>query len=406
MIRGWKESTTAGVSHPEGFRTSATRAGLKATGDDVALIASDQPAAVAGTFTRNLVQASCVLYSRTIARSGRAQAIVVNAGNANACNGGQGDRDTLMMADVAGECLEVDPRLVLVASTGVIGQPLPMALVTKGIRQAAGHLTRGARADQRTAKAIMTTDLRPKQIAVTYRSTAHAGEVRIGGVCKGSGMIAPNMATMLCFITTDALVAPEHLQQALSQAVDVTFNRVTVDGDTSTNDMCLALANGVSGVEIAPGEPLDDFAAALKRVCRYLAREVARDGEGATKLIEVTVRGASAQETADRMARVIAESPLVKTAMFGCDPNWGRILAAAGRAGVPFEPECAEVLLGDICVYRRGLGAPFDAGAATEYLRSREIAITLNLNSGVHECTVWTCDFSFDYVRINAEYHT
>lgn len=406
MIRGWKESTTAGVSHPEGFRTTATRAGLKGTGDDVALLVSDRPAAAAGTFTRNRVQASCVTHSRGIVSAGLAQAIVVNAGNANACNGRQGDRDTLMMAGVTGECLQIDPTLVLVASTGVIGHPMPMGLVTKGIRHAAEHLARGPRADQQTARAIMTTDLRPKQIAVTYRSTAHAGEVRIGGVCKGSGMIAPNMATMLCFITTDAAVAPERLQEALAQAVDATFNRVTVDGDMSTNDMCLVMANGASGVQVAVGEPLDDFAAALKRVCRYLAREVARDGEGATKLIEVTVRGAPAQETADRIARVVAESPLVKTAMFGCDPNWGRILAAAGRAGVPFEPECTEVLLGDICVYCRGLGMQFDASAASEYLRSREIAITVNLHSGVHECTVWTCDFSFDYVRINAEYHT
>lgn len=397
----------AGVTYPEGYLAAAVRAGLKTQGDDLALIVSDRAATVAGVFTTNRVHAACVRYSREVARKGSARAIACNAGNANACNGPRGDRDTERMAELAALGLELPVDQVLVASTGVIGRPLPMELLEEAIPRAARGLSRGADTDLRVVQAIMTTDTRPKLAAAEFHSDEWAGPIRIGGVCKGSGMIAPNMATMLCFLTTDAAVEPALLQSALVRAVQRTFNRVTVDSDTSTNDMCLALANGSGPTRIdARGPALDDLTEALRRVCEQLARAIARDGEGATKLVEVEVCGAANEEDADRIARTIAESPLVKTALFGNDPNWGRILAAAGRAGVPLDPDRVAVDLCGFEVYRSGSGVPFDAEAARAALQGDEVAITVDLGMGSASAKYWTCDFSYDYVRINAEYHT
>jgi glutamate N-acetyltransferase/amino-acid N-acetyltransferase len=407
VITVWKEQQDGGVTFPEGFVASAVRCGLKTEGDDLALIVSDSAASVAGLFTTNRVQASCVGYSRRVVRTGRARAIICNAGNANACNGEQGEEDTRRMAELVARGLNINPAEVLVAQTGVIGHPMPMEKIETGAPAAVEALDREPGTDMKVARAIMTTDTRPKTFAAECDSDTWNGIARFAGVCKGSGMIAPNMATMLCFLTCDARIPSPLLQTALARAVERTFNRTTVDGDTSTNDMVLALASGLGECSISvEGPAFEDFRDALERVCRHLAREVARDGEGATKLVEVVVQGAASEEGAARIAKTIAESPLVKTALFGNDPNWGRILMAAGRAGVPFAPATAEVLLGDIAVFREGTGVPFDEMAAHDYLKSNEIRITVDLHAGSHQATVWTCDYSYDYIKINAEYHT
>ena len=406
MISKWEE-VEAGVTFPEGFAAAAVRAGLKRSGDDLCLIVSDRDAAAAGCFTTNVVQASCVRWSRQIAGAGAALAIVCNAGNANACNGDRGERDNRRMAEIVGLKIGAAVDSILTASTGVIGQPLPLEKVEEGVAKFAESLGRSPEADMEVARAMMTTDTRPKLLAAACESDQWPGPIRIGGVCKGSGMIAPNMATMLCFLTTDADIPPALLQQALSRAVARTFNRMTVDGDTSTNDMVLALANGAGGTRIdSEGSALEDFGDALERVCQFLAKEVARDGEGATKLVEVVVRGAATESGAERIARTVAESPLVKTALFGCDPNWGRILMAAGRAGIPFDPQRTEVRVGHVRVFADGTSVPFDEKEASTYLNRKEIKIILDLHAGLHEATVWTCDYSYDYIRINAEYHT
>jgi glutamate N-acetyltransferase/amino-acid N-acetyltransferase len=404
MITAWGE-VEAGITYPEGFAAAAVRAGLKRAGNDLCLIVSDRQAAAAGLFTTNVVQASCVRWSRQIAESGRALAIVCNAGNANACNGARGDVDNRRMAELVGSRLGVSAESVLTASTGIIGQPLPLDKVEAGVAQFAESVARSAEVDLEVARAMLTTDTRPKLKAVSIRSDRSDGFYKIGGVCKGSGMIAPNMATMLCFLTTDAQIPPDSLKQALSRAVKRTFNRMTVDGDTSTNDMILALANGASGVAV-DSAGFDDFCEALERVCLYLAKEVARDGEGATKRVEITVRGAESEKAAERIGRTIAESPLVKTALFGCDPNWGRIMMAAGRAGIPFDPSRASVHIGEVQVFANGTSLPFDAKEASTYLSHKDVSIVLDLHSGNEQSTFWTCDYSYDYIKINAEYHT
>ncbi len=407
MITEWNETTEQGITYPQGFRASGVRCGLKIEGKDLALLIADSPAVAAGVFTTNQVKASCVTWSQQVTRRGTARAIVCNAGNANACNGEQGDRDNARIAEIAAQQFGCAAEEVVVASTGVIGHLLPVERLEDGVPRAATRLGRSPEHDADVSRAIMTTDIRPKLVAVSCRSDAWEGALRFGGVCKGSGMIAPNMATMLCFLTTDVRISARLLQQALSRAVERTFNRVTVDGDTSTNDMCIALASGMGEYEVREHRAaLADFTEALERVCRKLAREVARDGEGATKLVEVAVKGAGTEAGAAQIAKTIAESPLVKTALFGCDPNWGRILAAAGRAGVAFDPGQAYVALGGIPVFDRGRGLPFDAAAANCYLRQEEVSLLVDLRQGSEAAIAWTCDFSYDYVRINAEYHT
>ena len=406
MLTVWKE-VESGVTYPEGFVASGVRCGLKTHGDDLALLVSDSACTIAGVFTTNRVQAACVRYSRRVVKTGTARAVLVNAGNANACNGEQGDADNRTLAEWVSRPLNVPPDAVLIASTGIIGHPMPMEKLQAGIADAVAGLDRQENTDLSVAKAIMTTDLAPKLIAVEGDSDQWVAPIRLGGMCKGSGMIAPNMATMLAFITTDARLPAPLLQEALKRATAASFNCVTVDGDTSTNDMCLLMASGMGDGEISrPGAAFEDFVEALTRICVILAKKIARDGEGATKLVEIVVRGAATEAGAHTIAKTVAESPLVKTALYGNDPNWGRILMAAGRAGVPFDPNRIDVRIGEHLVCSAGGGVVFDHDAAHAYLTSDEVQIVLDLNLGDECATIWTCDFSYDYVKINAEYHT
>jgi glutamate N-acetyltransferase / amino-acid N-acetyltransferase len=407
MITVWNPQLNAGITHPEGFVAAGVRCGLKSAGEDIALIVSDSEATCAGVFTTNRVQAACVQYSRKIVKRGTARAIFVNAGNANACNGEQGEADNSTLADWISRRLHIAPDEVLTASTGIIGHLLPMDKLEAGIAEAVNSLDRDEQTDQTLSRAIMTTDTRPKMLAVEVDSDQWVAPVRFGGMCKGAGMIAPNMATMLAFVTTDVRIPAPLLQEALTRAVATSFNSVTIDGDTSTNDMCLVLASGMGDGEITrQGAAFEDFVEALTRLCVELAKEIARDGEGATKLAEIIVRGAATESGAHRIARTIAESPLVKTALFGCDPNWGRLLMAAGRAGVPFDPGLLEVRIGEHIVCSAGASVPFDRDAAHDYLTQKDVQIILDLNLGEESATVWTCDYSYDYIKINAEYHT
>jgi glutamate N-acetyltransferase / amino-acid N-acetyltransferase len=407
MIVRWEQDTTQGVTYPLGFKASAVRAGLKSEGDDLALIACDDTANVAAVFTTNRVVASSVKLSRRAAAKGSARAVICNAGNANACNGLAGDEDAVRMAQLTAGGLSAGIDDILVAQTGIIGVPMPMQKVEDAVPRAVATLGSGRETDQSVARAIMTTDLVPKSIAAECLAESWVAPIRFGGVCKGSGMIAPNMATMLCFLTTDASVPASLLQPALAHAVDRTFNRMTVDGDTSTNDMVVLMASGKgAGVITTEGPALDAFRIALERVCRHLAREVARDGEGATKLVDVVVSGARAEADAVKVARTIAESPLVKTALYGCDPNWGRLLMAAGRAGVDFDMDLVEAQIGPYTVCRNGQSVPFDVDGASSYLKSKEVTLKVDLHSGGAEATFWTCDYSYDYIKINADYHT
>lgn len=378
---------------PKGFQLAGTRCGLKNKRNDLGLIYCPEPASVAGVFTTNLVHASCVDFTRAVVGNGRMQAMVVNSGNANCCTGLQGERDTARMAELVASALGIDKALVGVASTGVIGKLIDMAKVEKGIADAATKLSNDPKPFM---DAILTTDLVEKEASTS------CGSALVYGVCKGSGMIAPNMATMLAYVITDAVVSPEVLDRVLRQAVEVSFNCMTVDSDTSTNDMAVVMASGASG--FSPSE--EELLVALTEVCVSLAKQVAKDGEGATKLVEICVRG-----TADpkRVARTIADSPLVKTAMFGCDPNWGRILAAAGRSGVSFDPSIARLVLvasgEDHVLFEDGAPAPFDPKHVSTALKSDYVRVELDLGAG-EEATVYTCDFGYGYVRINAEYHT
>lgn len=378
---------------PKGFRFAGVRCGLKNRRNDVGLIASDRPCSVAGVFTQNLFHAACVDYSRQVVANGTARAILVNSGNANCCTGEQGVRDTLRSAELVGSALGVEPEEVAVASTGVIGHLLDMAKLERGIAASARALA----GDPGPFKeAILTTDLVEKE----SRAIVEAGTLY--GVAKGSGMIAPNMATMLGFLVTDLEVDSASLQRTLERSVAKSFNRLTVDGDTSTNDMVLVLANGASGVRPEP----EMLQAAMDDVCVSLAKQIAQDGEGATKLIEVRVNGSA---DPNRVARTIAESPLVKTAMFGCDPNWGRIMAAAGRSGVEFDPREARLTIvsagEEHLLFEEGGPAAFDAKRVSTALKSDAVLIQLDLGPG-ESATVYTCDFGYGYVRINAEYHT
>ena len=393
------------VTAPRGFRAAGVACGIKARGGlDLALIVSDVPASAAAVFTTNKAQAAPILVSRDrLARSqGRISAIVVNSGCANACTGSDGLEHANAMTRAAADALGCGPIAVLVASTGVIGVRLDMAKVGAGITAAAGKLARNGAAA--AARAIMTTDPFPKEAAVEVVS--ERGTFRVGGIAKGSGMIEPLMATMLGFITTDASVEPGLLHRALKAAVDDTFNAITVDGECSTNDCVFVLANGASGVTLGDGD-LHLLVDVLKRVCEPLAIGIVRGGEGATKLITVRVVGAISNEEARRAARAIANSPLVKTAIHGGDPNWGRLVAVAGRSGSAFVLEGAAVRMGPIELFSHG--APHDelAPEAAEYLQGRDIEIEVDLGTaGKGQSQMWTCDLSAEYVRINAEYRT
>lgn len=397
---------TGGVTAPLGFTAAGVAAGIKngTNKKDVALLVSDRPARAAGVFTRNRVKAHPVLLTMRHLEDGTACAVVMNSGNANACNGPRGMDDAEGMAAEVAFLLGVPEEQVLVASTGVIGQPMPVEKVEEGIRLAAESLSREGGAD--AAAAIMTTDTVAKEAAVTVELDGCT--VTVGGMAKGSGMIHPNMATMLAFITTDALIAPSKLKQALSRAVDRTFNMITVDGDTSTNDMVLILANGAAGNPPlgSDGPAFTAFCTALEEVCRTLAVAVARDGEGATKLLEVRVRGAVNEQEARLAARTVAASNLVKAAVFGADANWGRVLCAAGYSGASFNPGAVDIYLGDIKVAENGGALPFDEEAASRVLAADHVVFTIDFREGTGKATAWGCDLTYDYVRINGSYRT
>jgi glutamate N-acetyltransferase/amino-acid N-acetyltransferase len=396
---------TGAVSAPAGFRAAGIACGIKKNGKpDLALIVSDRPAASAAVFTLNKAQAAPVLVSkaRLAASNGRQRVVVINSGCANACTGPDGIRMAEQMADAAARAAFVDPAEVLVASTGVIGVALNRDTVAAGIATAAAALS--ASGGPEAARAIMTTDPFPKETAVEV--TLPGGTFRVGGIAKGSGMIEPLMATMLAVVTTDAAIEPALLQRALTAVVDETFNAISVDGECSTNDCVFALANGASGVAIG-AEDLDQFVEALRRVCEPLAMGIVRGGEGATKLVTIDVTGAQSSAEAKKAARAIANSPLVKTAVHGADPNWGRLVAVAGRAGVAFELDHARVQIGDVELFADG--RPFDERAplASAHLKGSDVALRVDLGTGgPGVARMWTCDLSAEYVRINAEYRT
>ena len=397
-----------GVCSARGFRAAGVAAEIKYKGrNDVALIVADAPCAAAAVFTTNRVAAAPVLYDRGIARSGKVQAILANSGCANACTGEQGLKDAKLSALVTAGELGIDPRHVLVASTGVIGRRLPMDRLLAGMKLAAKSLGRTAAHGLAAEKAVMTTDTKPKQACVT--TVIDGRKVTVGGMSKGSGMIEPNMATMLGFVTTDAAVSPRLLKRALQLAVAKSFNRLVVDGDESTNDSCFLLASGLAGNrEIAkPGADFDAFVEALTAVTASLARQMATDGEGATKFVTVTVKGAKTEKDAERAARAIAKSPLAKTSWFGRDPNWGRVLAAAGYSGAAVVDMKAEVFYDRVWAFRFGkIADEAQLKKLSAVMKKDAFEVVVDLHLGKGESSIYTCDFSLDYVHINADYTT
>ena len=395
-----------GITAVSGVRAAGVHAGIKATEiKDIALIVTDTPAIAAGVFTKNSVTAAPVIVCREHLNNGHTQAVIVNSGNANACTGEVGMANARQMAAATAEQLGIDANLVCVSSTGVIGQQLPMDKMENGIQVAARALSTEGGSD--AAEAIMTTDTHPKSVAVEIE--IDGAPVRIGGIAKGSGMIAPNMATMLSYLTTDAKINAETLQTALNRVVDDTYNLLTVDTDRSTNDTVLILATGCAdNAEIVKpdGEDYEAFCEGLLFVCTELVKMLARDGEGATKLIEVIVKHAKDRDDAEKAARAVAESPLVKTAVFANDANWGRIMMAIGKSGAEFDPYQVDVYLADYQLVKNGMDADYDEDKATALFAQDPVRITINLAAGDAEITMWTCDYSYDYIRINADYRT
>ncbi len=399
----------AGVLAPQGWRAGATFCGLKTYGEgklDLGLLVSSAPCAAAGVYTTSQVRAAPVLLDASVTGRGRAQAVVYNAGIANACTGEQGWQDALTMQRLAARKLDLAPELVLVTSTGVIGHFLPMDRVEAGI--GAVVLAEGEAAGSQASFCIMTTDTRPKRAVARFKLDDKV--CFIGGMCKGAGMIHPNMATMLCYLTTDVAATPAYLQSLLSELVQESFNMITVDGDTSTNDSVLLLANGLARTaELGSDAPADHeriFKAALREVMLYLAKEIARDGEGATRLIEVWVRGAASLDEARLTARTIAGSSLTKAAVYGRDPNWGRIIAAAGRSGAHFDPTQTDIYIGDLPLMLAGTPQPFEKATAQASLAEEKVYITVDLHAGQAEAVGWGCDLTEQYVVINSEYET
>jgi glutamate N-acetyltransferase/amino-acid N-acetyltransferase len=396
-----------GVTAAKGFTASGVRCGIKegqSTKKDLALIVSERPAAAAAMFTKNQFKAAPVLFDQEqLAKSTHITAIVVNSGNANACTGEHGLQDCRIEACKVAEMLNIPPEEVFVCSTGVIGRFLPIDKICIGIEAAAQQLSPEHHVD--AMEAIMTTDTQPKEYAVEVETSQ--GMFRIGGMAKGSGMIKPDMATMLTFLTTDAGLAPELLDTALRQAVEQSFNRMSVDNDTSTNDTVLLLANSASDVTIRAGSnEYAQFCEALASVCIVLAKMLVRDGEGTTKLIEIQIRHAASPDDALTAARAIADSYLVKTAIFGEDPNWGRILCALGYSGIQLEPEKVTVTLNGLEILGANYRNTFDEATVRKSLAADEVVIGVDVGIGEYSTTFWTSDLSYEYVKINAEYTT
>lgn len=396
-----------GVCAPLGFQAAAVNAKIKnlnTTKLDCALIVSDVSAAVAGCFTTNQVKAAPVQWTQGVCLRGSARAVFINSGNANACTGAQGIEDTQATAEAVALALDVPITEVAVMSTGVIGQFLPMERIKEGVARCVPALSPAGSGD--AARAIMTTDTVPKEIAV--EASLPGGTVRIGAICKGAGMICPNMATMLCTVTTDANIAAEALQPVLRRAVELSFNRVCIDNDMSTNDTVLCLANGMAGgPAIVPGSAAAAaFAEALTFVVQRMAHALVRDGEGVTKFVEIEVEGAATEADAKTIAKSIANSMLVKTAMHGQDPNWGRIACAAGYAGVAFEQRELCIWLDDVLVVDGGLPTDYAEADAAAVMRQPEFTIRVSVGTGTGTCVYWTSDLSKEYVAINADYRS
>lgn len=395
------------ITTPAGFVSGGLHCGLKKTDrNDLAAILCEVPATAAAVYTTNLFQAAPLKVTRESLGNGVLRAVVVNSGNANACTGAQGEADAYEMRAAAARHLGVTEDDVAVASTGVIGELLKMDCVRSGLASLPEKLDGGASGAEEFCQAILTTDLVKKECCV--KVNVGGKEVLIAGAAKGSGMIHPNMATMLGFMTTDAAVGQEELLTLLRQATDTTFNMITVDGDTSTNDMLVAMASGLAGNEALDRQHPDweAFAAAFTHVCRHLAQAIARDGEGANHLIEVVVNGAEDVAAARAIAKTVVGSSLVKSAVFGADANWGRIIAAVGRAGVPVSVDRVDISLGEIEVLSQSRPVAFDEEKALAYLQGDTVLITVNLGDGDGSATAWGCDLTYDYVRINAAYRT
>lgn len=394
-----------GVTAPKGFTAAGVACGIKKNNKkDLAIVCSEDNAIASGVFTTNVVKGHSLLVSLEHIKNGVARAIVINSGNANACVGEQGYKDAKDMTCLAAELLQCEPEDILVNSTGVIGQKLNMPSVRSGIRSAVNILSKDGNGDAQDA--IMTTDLLKKEIAIELEIQGET--IHIGGMAKGSGMIHPNMATMIGIITTDANISRSLLDKALKHCVKSTFNRVSVDGDTSVCDSVFMLANGFADNDaiVKADYEYSKFVDGLMFVCTYLARLMAKDGEGATKLVEIIVDGAEDEADAYKVVSSVAKSPLVKTAIFGEDANWGRIITAAGYSGATFDPNLTDIYIGNVLVCRNGSAVDFDEAAAKEVLKQKEITIKINLKKGKVSDRIWTCDFSYDYVKINGSYRS
>lgn len=394
-----------GVTYAKGFKAAGVKAGIKKSGNlDVAVIYTETEAAIAGTFTQNKVAAAPVYVSKETVATKTAHAIVANAGCANACTGQQGMNDAYKTREIAAAALGIKADDVIVGSTGVIGVTLPMDKLEAGIKDAVANLSETGSID--AANAIITTDTHSKSMTVKF--DIDGTEVHMGAIAKGSGMIRPNMATMLCYITTDLAISQELLQKALSACVEKSFNMISVDGDMSTNDTVVVLANGLAGNAKITEEnaAYELFCTNLMALCTELAKEIAADGEGASKFLTINVKGAKSFADAKTVGMAVANSPLVKTAFFGEDPNWGRVICAVGYSGADMVPEKTVVKFGGITIFDRGVGATYDSEALVQVMRQKDIVIDIELNIGDADATVWTCDLSYEYVKINGEYHT
>lgn len=403
---------SGGVCAAQGFRAAGLHVGVKthhAEKKDVGLIVSDVPCTAAAMFTKNVVKAAPIHVTKAHLAHGKVRAIIANSGNANAC-APKGEENAEKMCAAAAKAIGCAPEEVLVASTGVIGQTLKVDVIENGVPELYGLLEHSAAGSDGAAHAIMTTDTVKKEFAV--KAIIGGKTVHIGGIAKGSGMIHPNMGTMLCFITTDCAISQEMLQEALAEVVRTTFNRISVDGDTSTNDTCCILANGMAGnKEITElNDHYVDFVMKLHELCYLLARSMAKDGEGAKHLITCTVRGAESEEQAETISKSVISSTLTKAAIFGCDANWGRVLCAMGYSGEKFDPEKVDVTFasdaGEILVCQQGRGLDFDEDLAKKILTEDEVDIDISMSEGYESCTCWGCDITYDYIKINGDYRT
>lgn len=408
----WQYIENGSVTSVEEFSASGIYCGIKKKNKDLALIYSKFSCVAAGTFTLNKVKAAPVIISKKIIHcnsqnlnsfSGKVRAILINSGNANACTGKQGYNDAIEIQNYCAEKLFIKPEELIISSTGVIGQKLPVETIKKGINKLIPTLNSNGGLD--AAEAILTTDLKPKSFAIKVKLSN--GEITIGGICKGSGMIMPNMATMLAFLTTDVVIEKSLLQKALNIAVNNSFNKISVDGETSTNDMVIILSNEISNILIEEdSENYKIFLSALTDICQTMAKSIVADGEGATKFITLSIKNAKTKCDADKASKAIANSPLVKTAFYGKDANWGRILSAIGNSGIEFEPELVSIKFDDVAILDKNYTVVVDEKKAKEVLSKKEFTVEVNLNIGKESTNFWTCDLTEDYVKINANYRT